>query len=148
MITLACNELSEMISILGRPLLPWREDLPVSQLFPKGLNVHGVTKSVLGSIIWPHFIFWFFDTFCEHVSRNKLHISTNFIIFGPMDQKLWMFETFRRSLGRLGMWLTGKSWPHVQKKEGRRKNFFLQRVGLGHPATAAALQPSNYSPFS
>jgi hypothetical protein len=25
------------------------------------------------------------------------------IIFGPTDQKLWVFEVFRRSLGRAGM---------------------------------------------
>jgi hypothetical protein len=30
-------------------------------------------------------------------------VSTNFIIFGPTDQKLWVFEVFRRSLGRTGM---------------------------------------------
>jgi hypothetical protein len=30
-------------------------------------------------------------------------MSTNFIIFGPTGQKLWMFEVFRRSMGRVGM---------------------------------------------
>jgi hypothetical protein len=30
-------------------------------------------------------------------------VNTNFIIFGPTDQKLWMFEVSRRSLGRVGM---------------------------------------------
>jgi hypothetical protein len=38
------------------------------------------------------FIFRFFEFFCEDASCNKLCMSTNFIIFGPMDQKLWMFE--------------------------------------------------------
>jgi hypothetical protein len=33
------------------------------------------------------------------VSRNKLRVSTNFIIFGPMDQKLWVFE-FLEKFGR------------------------------------------------
>jgi hypothetical protein len=33
--------------------------------------------------------FRFFETFCEHAPWNKLHGSTNFIIFGPTDQKLW-----------------------------------------------------------
>jgi hypothetical protein len=37
------------------------------------------------------------------MSHCKLHVSTNFIIFGPTDQKLWMFEVFRRSMGRAGM---------------------------------------------
>jgi hypothetical protein len=45
----------------------------------------------------------FFETFSEDVSRHKLRVSTNFIIFGPMNQKLWMFEVFRRSMGRVGM---------------------------------------------
>jgi hypothetical protein len=33
-----------------------------------------------------------FETICEHVPRNKLHGSTNFIIFGPTHQKLWEIE--------------------------------------------------------
>jgi hypothetical protein len=45
----------------------------------------------------------FFETFCEHAPLNKLRRSTNFIIFGPTNQKLWVFENFRRSLGRVGM---------------------------------------------
>jgi hypothetical protein len=44
----------------------------------------------------------FLKTFCEHAPWNKLCGNTNFIICGPKDQKLWMFETFRRSLGRFG----------------------------------------------
>jgi hypothetical protein len=28
------------------------------------------------------------ETSCEHAPRNKFCESTNFIIFGPMDQKL------------------------------------------------------------
>jgi hypothetical protein len=47
-------------------------------LTPKGLNVRGVT-------------------------RHKLCVSTNFIIFGPTNQKLWMFEVFRRSMGMASM---------------------------------------------
>jgi hypothetical protein len=41
---------------------------------------------------------------CEYApSCNKICGSTNFIIFGPTNQKLWMFENFRRSLGKAGM---------------------------------------------
>jgi hypothetical protein len=29
-------------------------------------------------------------------------MNTNFIIFGPMDQKLWVSENFRRSMGKAG----------------------------------------------
>jgi hypothetical protein len=45
----------------------------------------------------------FLETFCEHTPCNKLCGSTNFIIFGPTYQKLWVFENFMRSLGRAGM---------------------------------------------
>jgi hypothetical protein len=45
----------------------------------------------------------FFEFFGEYASHNKLCRSTNFIIFGPMVQKLRMFEVFKRSLGRVGM---------------------------------------------
>jgi hypothetical protein len=72
-------------------------------LTPKGLNVRGVTKPVLDSVTWSHTIFRFFETFCEDASCCKLRISTNFIIFEPTDQKLWMFKVFRRSMGRAGM---------------------------------------------
>ena len=49
------------------------------------------------------FYFQIFRIFCERSPQNKLHVSTNLIIFGPMDQKLWVFENFRRSLGKVGM---------------------------------------------
>jgi hypothetical protein len=39
-----------------------------------------------------------FKTFCEYALHNKLHKSTIFIIFGPMDQKLWGHENSGRSL--------------------------------------------------
>jgi hypothetical protein len=45
----------------------------------------------------------FFETFSEHAPRNKLRGSTNFIIFGPTNQKFCVFENFRRSLGKTGM---------------------------------------------
>jgi hypothetical protein len=48
-------------------------------------------------------MFRFFETFCEHASCNKLCRSTNFVIFGPTNQKLWVFENFRRNLGKAGM---------------------------------------------
>ena len=30
-------------------------------------------------------------------------MSTNFMILGAIDKKLWLFEVFRRSLGREGI---------------------------------------------
>jgi hypothetical protein len=107
-------------------------------LTPKGLNVPGVTKLVLGNVTWPHFSFRFFETFCEHASRNKLHGSTSFIIFGPTDQKLWVFENFKRSLGRAGMcWSQPTRVDHTCKKMravGNRK--ILKERSLGHPRRA------------
>jgi hypothetical protein len=47
--------------------------------------------------------FGFFETFFKHAPRNKLWKSINFIIFGPTDQKLFVFENFRRSLGKASM---------------------------------------------
>jgi hypothetical protein len=41
--------------------------------------------------------------FFSNASQNKLCVSTNFMILGATDQKLWMFENFRRSLSRAGM---------------------------------------------
>jgi hypothetical protein len=38
----------------------------------------------------------------------EIHLASSFagkkiVFFGPMDQKLWVFEVLRRSLGRAGM---------------------------------------------
>jgi hypothetical protein len=38
--------------------------------------------------------FWIFETFCKDAPCNKLRGSINFVFFGPMDQKLWVFEDF------------------------------------------------------
>jgi hypothetical protein len=57
----------------------------------------------LGSVTWSQFFFWFFETYCEHAPCNKVCGSTNFIIFGPTYQKLWMFKNFKRSPGMVGM---------------------------------------------
>jgi hypothetical protein len=64
-------------------------------------------------------------------------MSTNFIIFGHMDQKLWVFKVFRRSLGRAGM-----CWSQLEeklttcaKKERQEEDFFFAQGGvraLGH----------------
>jgi hypothetical protein len=72
-------------------------------LIPKGPNVRTTDKPVLGSVTWSHSIIFFFETFCEHVSWNKLCRSINFIIFGPMDQKLWVLKKFRRNMDRADM---------------------------------------------
>jgi hypothetical protein len=115
----------------------WLKQHHLGYLTPKRPNVPGVTKLVLGSVTWPHFILDFLKLFVNvHESCNKLCGSTNFIIFGPTDQKLWMFEVFRRSLGRAGMCWSQPARVHHMRKKWRTggRNFFLQRLGLGHPA--------------
>jgi hypothetical protein len=79
---------------------------------------------------WPN-RFWaashdrtIFILFFSNASRSKLRMSTKFMILGAMDQKLWVFEVFKKSLSRAGM-----CWSHMptlprspaQKVEGRRK---------------------------
>jgi hypothetical protein len=56
--------------------------LVLQVLTPKGLNVHGVTKPVLVSVVSPHTISRFFETFCEDASHNYLRVSANFMILG------------------------------------------------------------------
>jgi hypothetical protein len=52
--------------------------------------------------------------------------STNFIFFGPMDQKLWVFEVFRRNLGKGGMcWSQPTGVDHMCKKLRARGIFFV-----------------------
>jgi hypothetical protein len=83
------------------------------------------------------------------MSRNKLCGSTNFIIIGPIDQKFWVFEVFWRSLGRAAIYYSQLARvDHMcKKKRAGGRNFFLQRVGLGHLAAAAALCPSDRGSF-
>jgi hypothetical protein len=90
------------------------------------------------------FYFRFFETFWKHASCNKLCGSANFIIFGPTDQKLWVFEIFRRSLGRASM-----CWSQLTtcaKKWEQKEEFFFAKGGCrtpGRDRRALALQPSN-----
>jgi hypothetical protein len=73
-------------------------------------------KPVLVSITWAHIIFRFFETFCEHESCSKLRGKKK-AFFGPMFQKLWMFEVSRRSLGKASM-----CWSHQQELTTCAKN--------------------------
>ena len=76
-----------------------------------------VDKLVLESVTWSHFIFLFFETFSEDAPRNKLRGSTNFIISGPMYQKLWLFENFMRSMDRASKcWNLPARVDHINPK--------------------------------
>jgi hypothetical protein len=87
-----------------------------------------VIKPVLVSVAWPHTIFRFFETFCEDASRSKLCVHTNFIIFGPTDQNLWVFEVFGQGLAKAGMCRSQltkvdhmrKQWRVVRKKNEKK----------------------------
>jgi hypothetical protein len=62
------------------------------------------------------------------------------MILGATDQKLWIFENFKRSLGRVGMcWSQLARVEHMLKKwRAREKKILLKRVRLGHlPAVAS-----------
>jgi hypothetical protein len=86
-------------------------------LTPKGLNVRGVTKPVLVSVLSPHTIFRFFETFSEDMSRNKLRVSANFMILGTTVQKLWVFEVFGQGLAMAGMcWSQPARVDHFHRK--------------------------------
>jgi hypothetical protein len=93
-------------------------------LTPKGLNVRTADKPVLVSVTWAHTIFIFFETFRADATYSKLRVKKKFIFFGPTDQKLWVFEVSRRSLGRAGMcWSQPARVDHLCKKwrPGRKK---------------------------
>jgi hypothetical protein len=65
----------------------------------------------------------FLKLFCGDAPCNKLRLLRrliNFIIFGPTDQKLWVFEIFRRSLG----WV-GKCWSHPTRVDHMCKNMWV-----------------------
>ena len=72
----------------------------------------------------------FFETFFEHASRTKLREKKNFVFFGPKDQKLWVFEVSRRSLGRAGMcWSQSARVDHLHKKWRARRKINSRKLG-------------------
>jgi hypothetical protein len=55
-------------------------------------------------------LFLDFETFCEHVPHNKLHKSTNFIIFGPTEKSYGCLKILREVwVGRHVLEPTSKS---------------------------------------
>jgi hypothetical protein len=52
-----------------------------------------------------------------NMSQKKLRMNINFMILGATDQKLWVFEVFRRSLGKVGMyWSQPTRVDHMRRK--------------------------------
>jgi hypothetical protein len=107
-----------------------------NMLTPKGSYVPRVTKPVLVNVAWPHTIFRFFETFCEDESRTKLHVSTNFIIFGSTDQKLWVFEVFGQGLAKAGMCWNQPARVHHLCKKWRvgEKKIQKEKGSLAYPS--------------
>jgi hypothetical protein len=75
----------------------------------------------------------------------NMHLALRFgekkiVFFGPTDQKLWMFEVSRRSLGRAGMcWSQPARVDHLHKKwrAGRKKKIKKN----GNCPTGAGVDP-------
>jgi hypothetical protein len=70
------------------------------------------------------------------------------LFFGPTDQKLWVYEVFRRSLGRAGMcWSQLARVDHMCQKVRVGEFLFLflffHTVSLGHLAVALFVWHSN-----
>jgi hypothetical protein len=73
------------------------------------------------------------------------------MILGATNQKLWVFEGFRRSLGRVGMcWSQLARVDHMRKKvEGRRKkNFKKKRIEPDRPSIDPRSAGDHWSPTS
>jgi hypothetical protein len=55
-------------------------------------------------------------------------MSANFMILGTMDQKLWVFEVLRRSLGKVGMrWSQPIRVDHMLKSGGQEEKKFQKK---------------------
>jgi hypothetical protein len=73
----------------------------------------------------------------------KMRLAASFVgkkivFFGPMDQKLWVSEVSRRSLGRVGMyWSQLARVDHFHKKwrVGRKKN--SRKMGIAPQVQAS-----------
>jgi hypothetical protein len=98
------------------------------------LNVRTVDKLVLGSVIWSHTIFRFFETFYEDASPSKLHRSTK-IFFLDLRIKSYGCLKF---LGEVwaGWACVGDNQQELTtcaKSEGRRKLLYFAQGEFGAP---------------
>jgi hypothetical protein len=124
------------------------------------LSLQG-TNGSLDSVIWSRFSFRFFASFCEHTSWNKLCKSTNFIIFGPTDQKLWKTKNLGEVWSRANhqeLTTCAKKCGQEEEREfckgggGVRTSTQERRAIIGHWLQLAIWQTIGYScaasPFS
>ena len=68
-------------------------------------------------------------------------MNTNFMILGATDQKLWVFEGFRRSLGRVGMCSNEKELITCVQ---RGRLWFEKRSGNSAKWRPAPQSPTNH----
>jgi hypothetical protein len=64
-------------------------------------------------------------------SLNKLRLSANFMILGATDQKLWVFEVFRQTLGRQACAGANQQELTTCSKCGRQKKKNSKKRGIG-----------------
>jgi hypothetical protein len=91
------------------------------------------------------YYFWIFWIFFPNASCSKLCVSTNFMILEAMDQKLWVLEVFRKSLGRAGMcWSQSARVDHLRKKwraREKKNSKKTRQSGLSKRRPTDARQP-------
>jgi hypothetical protein len=110
-------------------LVGWKENsflhFKCYTLTPKGLNVCTADKPVLVSVTRAHTIFRFLETFCEDASCSKLRVKKIriFWIYESKVMGVWSFKEKSRQGGHV-LEPTSKSWPLMQKVEGREKKKF------------------------
>jgi hypothetical protein len=97
-----------------------------SCLTPKGLNVRPADKPVLVCVTWAHTIFCF--------AGKKKRI---FWTYGLKVMDVWSLKEKSRHGGHV-LEPTSKSWPLVQKVEGRKKKKFKKN---GNSLTGAGVDP-------
>jgi hypothetical protein len=69
------------------------------------------------------------------------------MILGATDQKLWVFEVFRRSLGRAGMcWNQPARVDHMHKKRRVGGKKFIKKKGAGLDRARRRLAASGRPP--
>jgi hypothetical protein len=87
------------------------------------------------------------------VSCPKLRVSTNFIIFGPTDQKLWVFEVIGQGLVKAGMCWSQLArvdhlWRAWKKSGGHGKKIQKKKTVYPCPGIILELVGDQQSPAS
>jgi hypothetical protein len=95
-----CFQIIKLLDPLSSQLMAvvWSASSPCPKLHkntiltPKGRTGPTGAKPDLGNVVWTHTIFRILEFFFPNASRNKLRVSTNLMILGATDQKLWVLK--------------------------------------------------------